>query len=205
MYIPEPFGEDRVEVLQRAIREAGLATLISLTNDGLIASHIPLLVDPEPAPYGTLYGHLARPNPQAQGAVGDALAIFLGPDSYITPSWYPTKQETGKVVPTWNYVAVHAYGPLEFIDDPEHTRQHIAQLTDRHETGRPTPWTTTDAPGEFIAALMRGIIAFRLTVRRLEGKWKMSQNRPLADRLGVAHGLEAEGKPDLAAFVRPTR
>jgi transcriptional regulator len=205
MYIPELFKEDRVDVLHQAIRQAGLATLVSLTNDGLIASHIPLLVDPEPAPYGTLYGHLARPNPQTRGAVGDALAIFLGPDSYVTPAWYATKQETGKVVPTWNYVAVHAYGPLEFIDDPEHIRQHVAGLTDRHEAGQPTPWATTDAPEQFIAALVRGIIGLRLTIRRLEGKWKMSQNRPLPDRLGVAHGLAAEGKSDLAALVRPTQ
>jgi transcriptional regulator len=203
MYIPEPFKEDRVHILHEAIRRAGLATLVSVTDDGLIASHIPLLLDPEPAPYGTLYGHLARPNPQARSAVGDAMAVFLGPDSYITPSWYPTKRETEKVVPTWNYVAIHAYGPLEFIDDPEHTRQHIAQLTDRHEAGRPTPWATTDAPEEFIAALVRGIIGFRLTIRRLEGKWKMGQNRPLTDRLGMAQGLEAEGKSDIAALVRP--
>jgi len=108
MYIPEPFKEKRIEVLHDAIRATGLATLVSLAADGLIASHIPLLLDPEPAPYGTLLGHLARPNPQARGAVGDALAIFLGPEAYITPSWYATKEETGKVVPTWNYAAIHA-------------------------------------------------------------------------------------------------
>lgn len=119
MYTPEPFSEDRVDILHEAIRRAGLATLVSLTSDGLIASHVPLLLDAEPAPYGALCGHLARPNPQTRGAVGEAMAIFLGPDAYITPSWYPSKPETGKVVPTWNYVAIHAYGPLEFIDDPE--------------------------------------------------------------------------------------
>src|SRR5438477_11303350 len=144
MYIPEPFKEGRVDVLHDAIRRAGLATLVSNTGEGLIASHIPLLLDPEPAPYGTLMGHLARPNPQARGAVGDALAIFLGPDAYITPSWYATKEETGKVVPTWNYVAVHAYGPVEFVDDPAHTRAHVAQLTQRHERGRPAPWAVGD-------------------------------------------------------------
>lgn len=136
MYTPEPFREDRVDVLHEAIRNAGLATLVSLTDDGLIASHIPLLLDAGPAPYGTLSGHLARPNPQARGAVGEAMAVFLGPDAYIAPSWHPSRRETEKVVTTWNYVAIHAYEPLEFIDDPEHTRQHIAQLTARHELAR---------------------------------------------------------------------
>lgn len=205
MYVPEPFKEDRINVLHDAIRHAGLATLVSLTTDGLIASHVPLLIDPDPAPYGTLLGHLARPNPQARGAIGDALAIFLGPDSYITPSWYATKRETGKVVPTWNYVAVHASGPLEFVDDPAHARDHITQLTHRFEQGRVIPWAPSDAPEDFIASLVRGIIGFRLTIHRLEGKWKMGQNRPLADRLGVAEGLEQEGKSEMAALVRPVQ
>jgi transcriptional regulator len=202
MYIPEPFKEDRIDVLHDAICRAGLATLVSLTADGLIASHIPLLFDLEPAPYGTLLGHLARPNPQTSGAVGDALAIFVGPDSYITPSWYPSKRETEKVVPTWNYAAIHAYGPLEFIDNPEHAREHITQLTFRHEQGRPNPWAPSDAPEDFITSLVRGIIGFRLTIRRLEGKWKMSQNRPLGDRRSVVEGLVQEGKLDVAALVR---
>ena len=203
MYIPEPFKEERIDVLHDAIRRAGLATLVTLTGEGLIASHIPLLLDPKPAPLGTLLGHLARPNPQARGAVGDALAIFLGPDAYVTPSWYATKRETGKVVPTWNYVAIHAYGKLELIDDPAHTREHIAQLTERHEEGRPVPWATSDAPEDFIASLARGIIGFRLTINRLEGKWKMGQNRPLADRIGVADGLAEAGRFDMAALARP--
>src|SRR5437588_2399694 len=164
MYIPEPFKEDRIGVLHEAIRSAGLATLVSNTGEGLIASHIPLLLDPEPAPYGTLMGHLARPNPQARGAIGDALAIFLGPDAYITPSWYATKQQTGKVVPTWNYVAIHAYGPLTFIDDPADARAHVTLLTERHEQGRLRPWATDDAPEEFISGLIRGIIGFRLEI-----------------------------------------
>jgi transcriptional regulator len=203
MYIPEAFKEERVEVLHEAIRAAGLATLVSLTSDGLIASHIPLLLDPAPAPYGTLLGHLARPNPQARGAIGKALAIFLGPDSYVTPSWYATKRETGKVVPTWNYVAIHAYGPLEFIDDPVHTHEHITQLTEPYERDRPIPWAASDAPEDFIANLVRGIIGFRLTINRLEGKWKMGQNRPRADRVGVANGLAEAGRFDMAALARP--
>jgi len=202
VYLPNAFKEERVSVLHDAIRRASLATLVSLTGEGLIASHVPLLIDPEPAPYGTLLGHLARANPQARGAIGDALAIFLGPDGYITPSWYATKRATGKVVPTWNYVAVHAYGPLEFIDDPVHARQHITQLTNRHEQGRATPWAPSDAPEDFVASQVRRIIGFRLTIKRLEGKWKMSQNRSVEDRVGAAAGLEAEGKPGLAELIR---
>jgi transcriptional regulator len=204
MYVPQSFKEERIDVLHDAIRHAGLATLVSLTTDGLIASHIPLLLDPEPAPYGTLLGHLARPNPQARGAIGDALAIFLGPDAYVTPSWYATKRESGKVVPTWNYVAIHAYGPVEFVDDPGHAREHITQLTKRHEEGRAVPWAPSDAPEAFIASLVKGIIGFRLTIQRLEGKWKTCQNRPLEDRIGVANSLEEEGKADMAGLVRPS-
>lgn len=203
MYIPKPFSEERIDVLHEAMRRAGLATLVTLTGEGLIASHIPLLLDPEPAPYGTLLGHLARPNPQARGAIGDALAIFLGPDAYITPSWYATKRETGKVVPTWNYVAVHAYGRLEMIDDPAHLRELVGRLTERHEQRRPRPWQTSDAPDDFITSMVRGIVGFRLVITRLEGKWKMSQNRPLADRIGVADGLVEEGRLDVAALARP--
>lgn len=202
MYLPNAFKEERISVLHDAIRRAGLATLVSLTGEGLIASHVPLLIDPEPAPYGTLLGHLARANPQAGAAIGDALAIFLGPDGYITPSWYATKRATGKVVPSWNYVAVHAYGPLEFIDDPVHAREHITQLTNRHEQGRVDPWAPSDAPEDFIASQVRRIIGFRLTIKRLEGKWNMSQNRSAEDRAGAAAGLEAEGKSGLAELIR---
>jgi transcriptional regulator len=203
MYIPKAFKEDRVEVLHDKMKSCGLATLISQTADGLIASHIPLLVDPNPAPYGTLFGHIARANPQAADAAGEALAIFAGPDSYITPSWYVTKQQTGKVVPTWNYVAVHAYGPIEFIDDPKQTLEYVTKLTDFYESGRTEQWAVTDAPEDFIASMVRQIIGLRMPIRRLEGKWKLGQNRPLDDRIGVAHGLEQEAKSELAAITRP--
>jgi transcriptional regulator len=202
VYVPNSFKEERVNILHDAIRQAGLATVVSLTDDGLIASHVPLLIDPEPTPYGTLLGHLARANPQARGARGDALAIFLGRDGYITPSWYETKRKTGKVVPTWNYVAIHAYGPLEFIDDPVHAREHITHLTNRHEQSRAVPWMPSDAPEDYIAGQVKRIIGFRLTIKRLEGKWKMSQNRPIEDRVGVVAGLESEGKRDLAELIR---
>ena len=142
MYIPEPFREGRVEILHEAIRRAGLATLVSLTNDGLIASHIPLLLEAEPAPYGTLCGHLARPNPQARGAIGEVMAIFLGPDAYITPSWYPSKRETEKVVPTWNYVAITHMGRLNSsttLSTPastSHNSRIATRRADRHRGPR---------------------------------------------------------------------
>jgi transcriptional regulator len=173
-----------------------------LTADGLIASHVPMLLDPEPAPYGTLIGHLARPNPQARGAIGEALAIFQGPEAYITPSWYATKRENGKVVPTWNYIAIHAGGPVEFFNDADRLRAIVTRLTQRQETGRAEPWAVSDAPPDYIEGMLKGIVGFSLRIARLEGKWKMSQNRPAEDRAGVVAGLEGEGRDDVAALIR---
>ena len=203
MYVPSHFNEPRVEVLHDAIRRIGLATLVTLTQDGLIASHVPMLLDPDPAPYGTLLGHVARPNPQAKGATPGvhALAIFQGPDAYITPSWYPTKRDNAKVVPTWNYVAIHAAGPIEFFPDPERLRAIVTRLTERHEAARAEPWAVTDAPPDYIAAMLKGIVGFALPIARLEGKWKMSQNRPAVDQAGVVAGLSAEGQNAVAALV----
>jgi transcriptional regulator len=201
MYVPTHFAEDRIAVLHDAINASTLATLVSLTADGLIASHVPLMLDPEPSPYGTLIGHLARPNPQARGAIGEALAIFQGPEGYITPSYYETKRETGKVVPTWNYLAIHAYGTLRFIDDRSHLLDIVTRLTNRYEAGRATPWAVSDAPEDFVKGMLNGIIGFELTITRLEGKRKMSQNRPAADRAGVVAGLTEDGRTDLAHEV----
>jgi transcriptional regulator len=203
VYIPPLFKEDRIDVLHAAIRGSGLATLVTLTANGLIASHVPMLLDPVPTPYGALLGHVARPNPQARGSVPgvQALAIFRGPDAYITPSWYATKRENGKVVPTWNYVAIHAYGPVEFFDDTERLRSIVTRLTEREERAWAEPWTVTDAPADFIDGMLKGIVGFALPIARLEGKWKMSQNRPAQDRAGVVAGLEAAGREDVAALV----
>jgi transcriptional regulator len=203
VYVPPLFKEDRIDVLHDAIRRTGLATLVTLAADGLIASHVPMLLDPDPAPYGTLIGHLARPNPQARGAVPgvQALAIFQGPDVYITPSWYATKRENGKVVPTWNYVAIHAHGPVEFSDDTERLRDVVTRLTEREEQARADPWAVSDAPAAFIDGMLKGIVGFALPIARLEGKWKMSQNRPAQDRAGVVAGLEQQGREDVAALV----
>ena len=201
MYVPPHFAETRVDLLHAAIERAGLATLVSLTADGLIASHVPVMLDPDPAPYGTLIGHLARPNPQTRGAIGEALAIFQGLDGYITPSYYATKRETGKVVPTWNYTAIHAYGTLEFFDNPVRLLEVVTNLTERHEGPRAQPWAVSDAPGDFIQGMLRGIVGFALPVTRLQGKVKMSQNRPAEDRAGVVAGLRSDGLGALAEEV----
>jgi len=195
------FKEDRIAVLHDAIRASALATLVTMTPDGLIASHVPLLLDPDPAPYGTLIGHLARPIPQARGAIGEALAIFQGLDAYITPSWYATKRETGKVVPTWNYVAIHAAGPITFFDDPDRLLDVVTRLTEKQESGRAAPWAVSDAPADFVQGMLKGIVGFAIPLARLEGKWKMSQNRPAEDRAGVVTGLTADGKAEVAALI----
>ena len=201
MYVPPLFKEDRIAVLHDAIRASGLATLVTMTPDGLIASHVPLWLDPDPAPYGTLIGHLARPNPQARGAIGEALAIFQGLDAYITPSWYATKRETGKVVPTWNYVAIHAAGPITFFDDPDHLLDVVTRLTEKQESRRAAPWAVSDAHADFLQGMLKGIVGFAIPLTRLEGKWKMSQNRPAEDRAGVIAGLTADGREEVAALV----
>lgn len=203
MYIPPHFREDRVDVLHDAIRLGGLATLVTMTADGLIASHLPLLVDPDPAPYGTLVGHLARANPQTSESEPSvqAMVMFHGPDGYISPSLYATKKDTGKVVPTWNYVAIHAYGTLEFFDDPGRLLDVVTRLTERHESTRVKPWAVSDAPADFVQGMLRGIVGLALPIARLEGKVKMSQNRPAIDHAGVIEGLRAEGRGDLAAQV----
>ena len=203
MYVPEHFREERIEVLHDAIRAAGMATLVSMTADGLIASHAPLMLDPEPAPYGILIGHLARANPHARTADQgvQTLVIFQGPDGYITPSYYAAKREHGKVVPTWNYAAVHAYGPLQVFDDPARLLDVVTRLTQLHETPRTAPWAVSDAPEDFVQGMLRGIVGIALPIRRLEGKVKMSQNRPAEDVPGVIEGLRQDGQVELADAV----
>nr|WP_294551183.1 FMN-binding negative transcriptional regulator [uncultured Rhodopila sp.] len=203
MYIPTHFKEERIGVLHGAIRSAGPATLVSMTPDGLFASHAPLLLDSEPAPYGTLIGHLAKANPHVRLAdpAVQTLVILQGPNGYITPSYYAAKQEHGKVVPTWNYVAIHAYGRLVAFDDPALLLDVVTRLTDRHESLRAAPWAVSDAPGDFVQGMLRGIVGIRLPIARLEGKVKMSQNRPAADQIGVVDGLRLDGQADIAEAV----
>jgi len=191
MYVPSQFEETRLDVLHDLIREHSLATLVTLGSQGLDANHIPLELDPGPAPFGTLRGHVARGNPVWRDFSGDveALAVFQGPQAYISPGWYQTKRETGKVVPTYNYIVVHAYGPMRVIEDRAWLRGLVERLTSRYESGRPEPWKVTDAPAEFIDQMLGAIVGIEIQLTRLVGKWKVSQNRPSADRDGVVKGL----------------
>lgn len=205
MYVPEHFREDDLATLHAAIAAARLATLVTATAEGLIGTPLPLLLAADEGPLGTLYGHLARANPQARLApVGEALVTFAGPEAYVSPAWYPAKAETHKVVPTWNYAAVHAYGPLETFTDADRLRDLLARLTDRHEAGRAEPWSLADAPEDYVAAMLNGVVGVRIPIARLDGKAKMSQNKSAADRAGVAAGLAASPDPrdrDVAPLI----
>lgn len=197
MYTPPAFREDDPAEIRRIIRAARLSTLVTMTGEGLMATPLPLFLDENEGEHGTLYGHLAKANPQWKSPVSaDALVIFPGPDAYVTPSWYAAKQEHGKVVPTWNYVAVHAYGRPEFFDDEDRLHEAVSRLTDLYERPRDEPWAVTDAPAPFVRAQLKGIVGLRLPITRIEGKRKMSQNRSEADRAGVAAGLQATGAQD---------
>jgi len=200
MYRPPLFTEDRLDRLHAVMSSTGLATLVTLGAEGLEANHLPLVLDPAAGPHGTLYGHVARGNPLWRHG-GDVLALFQGPDAYVSPSWYPSKATTGKAVPTWNYVAVHAHGRLEVIEEPERLKSLLARLTTRHEAARPHPWAITDAPADYLAAQMAGIVGFALPIQRLEGKAKLSQNRTPEDRAGVIAGLRDSGEPAALAMA----
>ena len=192
MYIPPAFRDDDKASLHAVIGAARLANLVTITANGLMATPLPLLLDAERGDHGVLVGHVARANPQWSSAVpGEALAIFMGPDAYVSPTWYAAKQEHGKVVPTWNYVTVHAYGPVNFFDDPKRLLDIVTRLTGRHEDGQAAPWKVSDAPGDYIRSQLKGIVGLELTITRLEGKRKLSQNRSRADREGVIAGLGA--------------
>ena len=211
MYLPNSFAERDLPTLFAFMEAHPLAALVTTSPTGLFATHLPLILDRSAGPIGTLFGHVARANPHSryvsEGA-DEALVIFTGPDAYITPEWYRTKQETGRVVPTWNYIAVHVYGTLHMRDDPAFLRPHLERLTRQHESTRPTPWQVSDAPAEYIDKQLKAIVGVELEITRLEGKWKMSQNRSAADIDGVIHGLgESEAARDqtVAAIVRERR
>ena len=192
MYIPPAFLDQDRASLHATIRAVRLANFITATADGLMASPLPLILDESEEANGVLYGHVARANPQWKSApVGEAMAIFMGPDAYVTPSWYETKQETGKVVPTWNYVTVQAQGTVTLHDDPDWLRAHVTRLVTRHEAARPAPWSVTDAPEDYLATQLRAIVGLELRISRLEGKRKLSQNRSEEDILGTVAGLDA--------------
>jgi len=201
LYLPRHFAADDVSAVQAFIRLVGLCTLVTL-GDELEASLVPVVLDETPGAFGTLRGHLARPNRQLSRRRGDvrALAVFTGPAHYITPSWYETKRETGKVVPTYDYVVAQARGFLHVIDDRARVHEHLTALTTAYEATVDSHWRITDAPGDYIEAMMNGIDVFELPIDELVGKWKLSQNRPVHDIDGVVEGLSML-RTDAAASV----
>jgi transcriptional regulator len=203
MYQPPHFREDRIEVQHGLIRTHPLGLLITAGPGGLQANSIPVLIYSDASERGTLRAHMARGNPQWRelAAVEECLVVFQGPQQYITPSWYPTKQESGKVVPTWNYVTVHAWGRPQVIEDTAWLRRQIEDLTNLKEGARPAPWKVDDAPEEYLASQIKGIVGVEIPIARIEGKWKVSQNRPAVDRAGVVAGLRTGQSEVMAALV----
>lgn len=203
MYIPKHFEEPRTEVMHELMRKYPFATLVTMSPQGLDANHIPLYLSDEPEPFGALTGHVARANPMWLDlqAGAEVLAIFNGPDAYITPSWYATKQETGKVVPTWNYAVVHAHGILRVIDDASWVRSQLEALTDHSESQFAEKWAVSDAPDEFTEKLIEAVVGIEIVITRLSGKWKVSQNQPPANQAGVIEGLLASGNAEAAAMA----
>jgi transcriptional regulator len=202
MYIPRHNEEKRIPVMQALMISHPLATLVTLGAAGLFASHVPMVLEEDGSEFGLLKCHISRANTQWRDFVPtvDALAIFAGHQHYITPNWYPGTKTHGKEVPTWNYVVVHAYGPLRVIEDADWLLKNVEKLTDIHEAGSPVPWKVSDAPADFIKTQLRGIVGLELTIKRLEGKWKVSQNRNAEERKGVIEGLTRLNTPESVAM-----
>ena len=207
MYQPAHFREDRLEVQHSLIRAHPLAILVTGNASGLEANPVPFLLDAEASPLGTLRAHVARANPQwrALDPAQEVLVLFQAVDSYVSPSWYASKREHGKVVPTWNYALVQVRGRPRVVEDADWLTRQVRALTDRHEAERAEPWAVHDAPEAFIAAQLKAIVGIEIPITRIEGKWKASQNRPPADRTGVADGLEREGDEASLAMARMVR
>jgi transcriptional regulator len=203
MYIPKQFEEPKVDVMHALIRAQPLATLVTLSSGGLNANHIPLHLSESPAPFGTLQGHVARANPMLSDLTNnvESLAVFHGPNAYITPSWYATKKETGKVVPTWNYAVVHAYGFLRVVDNAAWLRAQLEDLTTHNEASFSQPWAVSDAPHEHIEKIMASIVGIEMVIKKLSGKWKVSQNQPEQNQASVVAGLKASSLPDALAMA----
>jgi len=203
MYEPPLHRQDDLAALHDLIRRRPLGLIVNRGSHGLGANAIPFLLDAKAGGFGVLHAHVARANPvwRELQAEAETLVVFQDVDHYVSPSWYATKRETGKVVPTWNYVMVQARGMARVIDDDAWLRGQIAALTATHEGGRAAPWAVTDAPEEFVAAMARQIVGLEIEIDDLRGKWKASQNRPAADRAGVIAGLTADGDPDALAMA----
>lgn len=206
MFTPKQFIQSDIEALHKLMTTNPLGSLVTMDQDGLTANHIPFELSKEPGPFGTLFGHVARANPVWKETSGEkeALVIFQGADSYISPSWYPSKQKHGKVVPTWNYVVVHAHGSIQTIGDREWLRSHVQRLSDREESHFEQPWSIDDAPADYIEKMLGAIVGIRIEISRLEGKWKVSQNRPAEDREGVTRVLlqqDSTQAREMAEFV----
>ena len=205
MYVPEHFRETRPDVLQAFIERHPLATLVAMTSDGLTANHIPMLSQLSPGGGGWLRGHIARANSLWRGVEPRAavLAVFTGADSYVSPGWYPSMREHGKVVPTWNYAAVHVSGRIRFIEEVGWLRELVGSLTERHERALAHPWRVSDAPADYIDAMLRAIVGFEIEISGIVGKFKGSQNRPAADRAAVREALREAGRSrdELAELV----
>jgi transcriptional regulator len=197
MYRPDHYRVDDVPQMHALMRARPLAALVSGGGEGLYATHLPTVLKDDGA-NGVIEFHLARANPHWKylAECSEALMIFQGPDGYITPNWYPSKAEHAKVVPTWNYAVVHAYGRPELVQDIERLRRHVSELTAQEERNEAQPWAVTDAPERYVEVMLRGIVGFRLSITRLEGKWKMSQNREMQDRDGVVTGLRKRAAGD---------
>ncbi len=201
MYVPAHFAAPDDAVAQ-LLAAPGAVDLVSSTPAGLTATRLPMLHDPQAH---ALTGHLARTNTQWRDTVGEVLVIVRGPDAYVSPSWYASKAEHGRVVPTWDYVLAHVHGQLVLHEDADWLAAHVTRLTEAHETGRAQPWAVTDAPARFVAGQLRAIVGVEVRITRVEAKWKLSQNRPATDVDGVVAGLTADGAPDTAAAVQAAR
>ena len=202
MYLPAHFEESRPEVLHQALHDHPLGLLVTHGANGLAANPLPFLLDVEADGSRVLRGHVARANPLWREAAGTAsLVVFQGPQAYVSPAWYPSKAETGKVVPTWNYVMVQARGVLRAVDDAAWLHACVSRITARHEAPRAAPWAVTDAPEDYIATMLRAIVGIEIRVESLVGKWKVSQNRSAADREGVVRGLADAGRDDALAMA----
>ena len=192
MYIPNAFAAPGQDAMHALMRAQPLAALVTLSASGLDANHIPLQLFAEGGPHGLLRGHVARANPLLKDLQqAEALAIFQGPQAYVSPGWYPSKVQTGKAVPTWNYMVVHARGPLRLVEDQSWLREQLEALTATHEAGQSQPWSMQEAPADYIDTMLKAIVGIEMPIMQLDGKWKLSQNQPLANREGVIAGMQA--------------